>query len=93
MFKLMNQEISFDVDISKVPCVINGALYLSEMSPTGSASALNNADAAYGTGYCDAQCPSQNFVNGVVSQSHITERTAAGHYVGEFEPHLWSMLQ
>ena len=67
MFKLLNQEIAFDVDVSKVPCGINGALYLSEMSPTGSASSLNKAGAAYGTGYCDAQCPSQNFVNGVVS--------------------------
>ena len=67
VFKLLNQEIAFDVDVSKVPCGINGALYLSEMSPNGSASALNKAGATYGTGYCDAQCPKQNFVNGVVS--------------------------
>jgi cellulose 1,4-beta-cellobiosidase len=66
-FKLLNQELTFDVDVSKVPCGINGALYLSEMSANGSASELNQAGATYGTGYCDAQCPSQNFVNGVVS--------------------------
>lgn len=70
MFQLLNQEITFDVDVSKVPCGINGALYLSEMSPNGGASDLNKAGAAYGTGYCDAQCPKQNFVNGVVSLLH-----------------------
>jgi hypothetical protein len=70
VFKLLNQEITFDVDVSKVPCGINGALYLSEMSPNGSASDLNKAGATYGTGYCDAQCPKQNFVNGVVSTSN-----------------------
>ncbi|OCL07667.1 glycoside hydrolase family 7 protein [Glonium stellatum] len=64
LFKLLNKEFTFDVDVSKVPCGINGALYLSEMSATGGASALNAAGAKYGTGYCDAQCPQQNFFNG-----------------------------
>ncbi|KAH8654468.1 cellulose 1,4-beta-cellobiosidase precursor [Tricladium varicosporioides] len=67
MFKLLNQEISFDVDVSKVACGINGALYLSEMSADGNAGALNPAGAKYGTGYCDAQCPNQKFVNGVAN--------------------------
>ena len=43
------------------------ALYLSEMSPNGSASQLNKSGAAYETGYCDAQCGVANFVNGVLS--------------------------
>ncbi|RDL41000.1 uncharacterized protein BP5553_00979 [Venustampulla echinocandica] len=64
MFQLLNREITFDVDISKGGCGVNGALYLSEMSATGGASDLNTAGAAYGTGYCDAQCPKQKFVNG-----------------------------
>lgn len=71
MLKLLNQEFSFDVDTSKVPCGINGALYLSEMVANGSASDINKAGAAYGTGYCDAQCPSANFVLGKVRMSTI----------------------
>ncbi len=66
MFKLLNQEFSFDVDTSKVPCAINGALYLSEMAANGSSSNINTAGAAYGTGYCDAQCPGNSFVLGKV---------------------------
>ncbi|TVY50339.1 Exoglucanase 1, partial [Lachnellula cervina] len=67
MFQLLDREISFDVDISKAGCGVNGALYLSEMSPTGNEGPLNPAGAKYGTGYCDAQCPSQNYINGVAN--------------------------
>ncbi|KAN0095041.1 glycoside hydrolase family 7 protein, partial [Hyaloscypha variabilis] len=67
MFHLLNRELTFDIDVSKVPCGINGALYLSEMDPTGDSSALNTAGAKYGTGYCDAQCPVNNFVKGVAN--------------------------
>jgi cellulose 1,4-beta-cellobiosidase len=35
MLKLMNQEFTFDVDVSKLPCGLNGALYFSEMSEDG----------------------------------------------------------
>ena len=63
-FKLVNQEFSFDVDTSKVPCGINGALYFSEMDASGSANNLNTAGAQYGTGYCDAQCPTVPFIDG-----------------------------
>ena len=66
-FKLLNQEFSFDVDVSKVPCGINGALYFSEMNETGDKNTLNTAGAKYGTGYCDAQCPTQNFIKGVAN--------------------------
>ncbi|KAL9107007.1 MAG: hypothetical protein Q9227_008043 [Pyrenula ochraceoflavens] len=62
-FQLLNQEISYDVDVSQVPCGINGALYLSEMLQDGGLNnATNPAGAAYGTGYCDAQCPVTPFV-------------------------------
>ncbi|KAI1335218.1 glycoside hydrolase family 7 protein [Xylariaceae sp. FL0016] len=64
---LKNQEISFDVDVSKLPCGMNGALYLAEMNATGARSALNPAGAAYGTGYCDSQCPVLPFLNGVAN--------------------------
>jgi len=66
-FRLLNREIAFDVDLSQVGCGVNGALYLSEMSPTGNEGPLNPAGAKYGTGYCDAQCPTENYINGVVS--------------------------
>ena len=69
LFKLLNQEITFDMGVSKVPCGINGALYLSEMSPIAGTNALNAAGAKYGTGYCDARCPKQNFMNGGVSRA------------------------
>ncbi|KAI9630155.1 hypothetical protein KEM48_012185 [Puccinia striiformis f. sp. tritici PST-130] len=53
------QAISFDVDVSKLPCGINGALYFTAMDADGGTSAFpnNKAGAKYGTGYCDAQCP------------------------------------
>lgn len=60
-------ELSFDVDVSKLVCGMNGALYLAEMNKTGARSALNPAGARYGTGYCDAQCPVLPFIDGVVS--------------------------
>ena len=66
MLQLTGNELSFDVDLSKLPCGMNGALYLTEMSKTGGRSALNPGGATYGTGYCDAQCYAYPFINGVV---------------------------
>lgn len=67
MFMLMNQEFTFDVDVSNLPCGLNGALYFSQMPADGGASATNKAGAGYGTGYCDAQCPQDiKFINGKV---------------------------
>lgn len=59
LYKLLNREFSFDVDVSTLECGINGALYFVEMEPDGGASKYptNKAGARYGTGYCDAQCP------------------------------------
>ncbi|KAG5635597.1 Exoglucanase 1 [Sphagnurus paluster] len=59
MFKLLNQEFTFDVDVSNLPCGLNGALYFSEMDADGGAAKYptNKAGAKYGTGYCDSQCP------------------------------------
>jgi cellulase len=64
--QLLNAELSFDVDLSKLVCGMNGALYLSEMEINGGRDALNPAGAQYGTGYCDAQCPTLGFINGKV---------------------------
>lgn len=43
MFMLKNQEFTFDVDVSNMPCGVNGALYFVEMPKDGgkSASAAN----------------------------------------------------
>jgi cellulase len=67
MLHLTGNELAFDVDVSKLPCGMNGALYLAEMDKTGGQSKLNGAGAKYGTGYCDAQCFTTTFINGVVS--------------------------
>jgi cellulase len=70
--KLNGQEFSFDTDVSNLPCGMNGALYLSAMEADGGRSALNPAGAAYGTGYCDAQCfNTSSFINGKANVNHL----------------------
>ena len=67
MFYVLNKEFTFDVDVSKLPCGLNGALYFVEMDKDGGSGKYptNKAGAAYGTGYCDAQCPhDMKFING-----------------------------
>lgn len=67
LWNLKNREFVFDVDVSKLPCGLNGALYFVQMDADGGQSKYSGdkAGAAYGTGYCDAQCPSDiKFING-----------------------------
>jgi cellulose 1,4-beta-cellobiosidase len=67
MFNLNNQEFTFDVDMSNLPCGLNGALYFVQMDKDGGKSkfSANKAGAKYGTGYCDTQCPHDiKFING-----------------------------
>jgi cellulose 1,4-beta-cellobiosidase len=69
MFNMLNQEFTFDVDVSNLPCGLNGALYMSGMVKDGGMSQYptNTAGAKYGVGYCDAQCPRDlKFINGQV---------------------------
>ncbi len=69
-FELLGQEFTFDVDVSELPCGLNGALYFVPMEADGGPSATNKAGAKYGTGYCDAQCPKDmKFVNCTVSNA------------------------
>ena len=57
MFQLKGKEFTFDVDVSNLPCGLNGALYFVEISQNGEQwEGANAAGAQYGTGYCDAQC-------------------------------------
>ena len=65
MFELRAKEFTFDVDVSTLACGINGALYFVEMTPDGDlGKGSNNAGAAFGTGYCDAQCPTMRYIYG-----------------------------
>ncbi|KAF9001244.1 family 7 glycoside hydrolase [Hymenopellis radicata] len=67
MFSLKNQEFTFDVDVSQLPCGLNGAVYFVSMDKDGGKSkfSTNKAGARYGTGYCDSQCPHDiKFING-----------------------------
>ncbi|KAF8652625.1 hypothetical protein AX16_004286 [Volvariella volvacea WC 439] len=67
MFQLLNKEFTFDVDVSNLPCGLNGALYFSSMDADGGMAKYpsNKAGAKYGTGYCDSQCPRDiKFING-----------------------------
>ncbi|KAI0040790.1 carbohydrate-binding module family 1 protein [Auriscalpium vulgare] len=75
MFKLLNQEFTFDVDMSNLPCGLNGAVYLTEMDADGGLAKYTNnkAGAKYGTGYCDAQCPKDiKFINGAANINNWT---------------------
>ncbi|EEA18584.1 endoglucanase, putative [Talaromyces marneffei ATCC 18224] len=71
MLQLLGQEISFDVDVSNLPCGENGALYLSEMDATGGRSQYNPAGASYGSGYCDAQCGTGSWFNGSINTGSL----------------------
>ncbi|RDW70539.1 putative 1,4-beta-D-glucan-cellobiohydrolyase [Aspergillus mulundensis] len=70
MFYLLNREFTFDVDVSELPCGLNGAVYFVSMDADGGKSRYptNEAGAKYGTGYCDSQCPRDlKFINGVAN--------------------------
>ena len=59
IFHLLNQEFTFTVDVSNLPCGLNGALYFVVMDADGGVSEFTHdvAGAKYGVGYCDSQCP------------------------------------
>nr|BAF57418.1 putative glycosyl hydrolase family7 [uncultured symbiotic protist of Mastotermes darwiniensis]BAF57428.1 putative glycosyl hydrolase family7 [uncultured symbiotic protist of Mastotermes darwiniensis] len=68
MFNLNGKEFTFTVDVSNLPCGLNGALYHVNMDEDGGTKRYpdNEAGAKYGTGYCDAQCPTDlKFINGI----------------------------
>jgi len=79
MFNPLGMEFTFDVDVSQLPCGLNGALYFSEMDADGGLSkfANNKAGAKYGTGYCDSQCPRDiKFINGIANVEGWTPSTS-----------------
>jgi len=74
MFYLKNREFTFDVDVSQLPCGLNGAVYFVSMDPDGGLQyPTNKAGAKYGTGYCDAQCPrDMKFIDGQANMLNWT---------------------
>ncbi|GMF20091.1 unnamed protein product [Phytophthora lilii] len=77
-YKLLNQEFTFDVDVSDLDCGLNGALYFVDMDTDGGMSRFsgNAAGAKYGTGYCDAQCPQDlKFISGEANVLNWTAST------------------
>jgi len=66
MFYLKNREFAMTFDVSHAFCGMNGAMYFVEMDQDGGKGlGANGAGAAYGTGYCDAQCPHDiKFISG-----------------------------
>ena len=82
MFNLLNKEFTFDVDVSKLPCGINGAVYFVQMDEDGGMSKYsgNKAGAKYGTGYCDSQCPRDiKYINGEVSERELVSSGALAY--------------
>ncbi|KAG9399979.1 hypothetical protein AC1031_010899 [Aphanomyces cochlioides] len=85
-YKLLNQEFTFDVDVSNVPCGGNAALYFVPMAKDGGKVGNNKAGAAYGTGYCDAQCTGGiNFING---EGNLANQ---GHFSNAFTSHPYTI--
>ncbi|KAK5116026.1 hypothetical protein LTR62_000482 [Meristemomyces frigidus] len=77
-FNLLNKEFTVDVDVSKLPCGLNGALYFSQMDADGGEAKYpgNKAGAKYGTGYCDSQCPRDiKFIGGKANSAGWTPAT------------------
>ncbi|APA15366.1 hypothetical protein SS1G_09020 [Sclerotinia sclerotiorum 1980 UF-70] len=85
-FNLLNQEFTFDVDVSNLPCGLNGAVYFANLPADGGISSTNKAGAQYGTGYCDSQCPRDGkFINGKANvdgwvPSSNNPNTGVGNY-------------
>ncbi|KAL4110249.1 hypothetical protein PRIC1_001941 [Phytophthora ramorum] len=87
-YKLLNQEFTFDVDVSGLDCGLNGALYFVDMDTDGGMSRFsgNAAGAKYGTGYCDAQCPQDlKFISGEANTLNWTaSATDSNSGTGEY---------
>merc|ERR1712151_1162420 len=88
MFKLKNREFTFDVDVSRLGCGLNGALYFVDMDADGGKARheKNQAGARYGTGYCDAQCPHDlKWINGIANvEEWIPQKTDENAGLGKY---------
>ena len=65
LFRMLEKEISFDVDMCNLRYGTDRAIHCSDMEKTGNMNPTNTAGAAYGTGYCDGQWARDlNWANG-----------------------------
>ena len=55
MFHPLNNELTFDIDLSTVGCGLNAAVVMSAMPLDGGQMKYNYTGAQYGTGFCDGQ--------------------------------------
>ncbi|KAJ8508287.1 hypothetical protein ONZ45_g9415 [Pleurotus djamor] len=75
MYRLANRELSFEVDVSEMPCGLKASFSLVDMPRDGGLSMFphNDAGAQYGTGYCDSQCPRNiKWINGEANSLNWT---------------------
>jgi cellulose 1,4-beta-cellobiosidase len=92
-FNLLNRRFSFTVDVSNIPCGVNGAVYFVEMPMNGGPNLESGDPAAYGLGYCDAQCTNIKFINGFANTNNSGSCCAemdiweANSYATQFTPH------
>lgn len=81
IFKLKNREFAFDVDVSKLPAGLNGAVYFVEMKRDGGLGDTNKAGSKYGMGYCDAQCPRElRFIGNTANVINWDSATGSGNF-------------
>jgi cellulose 1,4-beta-cellobiosidase len=69
IFFPLSMELSFDVDVSQLPCGLASSLSFKEISADGGISEdpLNKVGAGYGMGNCDGQCSTdRQFIHGLV---------------------------
>jgi cellulose 1,4-beta-cellobiosidase len=73
IFFPLNMELSFDVDVSQLPCGLASSLSFKEISADGGISKdpPNNVGAGWGTGNCDGKCSTdRQFIRGLVWTNH-----------------------
>jgi len=93
LFQLKNREFTVDIDVSRLPCGMNAALYFSEMPADGGGNfGEEAATPKHGVGYCDARCPHTRFVNGEANiedwhpthattpEGHVLQQASEGRY-------------
>jgi cellulose 1,4-beta-cellobiosidase len=91
-FNLIGKEFRFTVDVSNLPCGLNGVLYFVQMDPPGATACDPDirAGAKYGTGYCWGQCPTDlKFINGIPkSEVWKPQRSDKKSGNGKCTPHV-----